>query len=104
MIQFSFLISEPCAKHVKLMCCIGTRWVQHREPDPEDWNNGSCQKFELEESKIPLILPVVIKFLPLLTNSISIAAGVYLLGPVRITEVNCVGQPYCLKPTFSPFP
>ncbi|CAO2632370.1 hypothetical protein LEMLEM_LOCUS21763 [Lemmus lemmus] len=37
-------------------------------------------------------------------SSISIAAGVCLQGPLSLTEADHVGESYCMKSKFSPFP
>ena len=78
MIQSFFIVLESCLKHLRVLCGIGTRCVHHREPGPMGMNNSPLKKFDLGQFQILLLFPVVLKFLPLLANSIYIATVVHI--------------------------
>ena len=84
MTQFFFLIPDSCPKHLKLLCNIGTRYVCHGKPIPEDQSNVPHQEFDLGKFQILLFSPVVLKFLPLLSNNTSKVAEVHFLEPLRL--------------------
>ena len=91
MTQSSFLDSESCPKHLKLLYYIGTGCVHRSKPVPEHQSNDPHQKFDLVKSQVLLLPPVVLKFLLLLSNNTSKAGEAQFLEPLRLIEVNCLG-------------